>query len=37
MMKDKVIVLGKLKEISKNSWEHKVRKRAKEAQEKQMS
>ena len=35
-MKDKVIGLGKPKGISKSSWESKIRKKAKDAQEKQM-
>ena len=36
-MKDKVIEPGKSKGVSKNPWKRRVRKRAKEAQGKQMS
>ena len=35
-MKDKVIELGKPKGVSKSLWERRIRKMAKEAQEKQM-
>ena len=35
-MKDNAIGLGKSKGVSKIPWEHRVRKRAKEAQGKQM-
>ena len=35
-MKDKVIGLRKPKRVSKNPWERRIRKRAKDAQGKQM-
>ena len=35
-MKDKIIGPGKPKGVSKSPWEHRVRKRAKEAQGKKM-
>ena len=35
-MKGKIIGLGKPKEVGKSAWERRVKKRAKEAQEKQM-